>query len=697
MSFKEFKNIVPQVKLSSQPAGFLKFFVSLKNTEGKTFHLADPKATRALLACMDMEAVLNGAASHWGGPAGFAEIMSALQGLIFDIAEQKSLPWFDLFHVINDAGHCENGLYALKANYGFAGLKIEDLKNFRSLKSKLTGHGEAHLFPQGVYLSNGPLGSTLAQAQGLAMADKLLKNQRITVATLSDGACMEGEAKEALTAIPGFAKKNQINPFLLIISDNNTKLTGRIDKDSYSMEPFFKSLSTQGWKTHFIPQGNDLKTVFDSLSQAFKTIFNNPQQPLAFIFKTCKGFGVKKTMEDCSGGHGFPLKKPEDLPLFVEEIYGKDKTPKEILNWLEDIKSKHQNKALKPEEIKSTSLKKPVAQEKRAVISPVVKTDLKKVQVGVSKAFIEQKQQGIPLVSLSADLQGSTGLGPFRKTFPESSFDLGVAEANMISVAVGFSKQGFVPVVDTFSQFAVTKGALPLIMAALSQAPIMAVFSHAGFQDAADGASHQALSYFAKTCSLPHTKVYALSCATEAYHLVSQAVKEFYKEKKSGRVPKSSIFFLGREVFPDSFSASSYDLNTAQMLWDNSQDPSPVLIVTSGPLVNEALMAGEQLKAKAKGFVIINSPCVSDPDLKTISKWLKVCKGRLLTVEEHQIKGGMASQLVLALKEQGEAISLLKVLAVRGTFGRSAYKALDLYKHFGLDRDSIVKAVFRFF
>ena len=174
------------------------------------------------------------------------EIVSALYGLVFHRANKENRPYFDLFHLINDAGHCENGLYALKANYGLGGLRFVDLRGFRSLKSRLTGHGEAHLFPEGVYLSNGPLGSTLAQAEGLCMADKLSGLKRSTIVLMSDGACMEGEAKEAFSSIPGLLAKNKMNPFIVIVSDNNTKLSGRIDKDSFSLDPFFKSLEVFG-------------------------------------------------------------------------------------------------------------------------------------------------------------------------------------------------------------------------------------------------------------------------------------------------------------------------------------------------------------------------------------------------------------------------------------------------------------------
>src|SRR5678816_4658246 len=198
-------------KLAAAPAEPPKYSVTVKNARGAEVVLGDPRATRALVALMDLHAVNGGAASHWGGPAAFAEIMAAIHGIMFATTGQ---PWHEAYNFVNDAGHTENGVYALRANCGFDGMTFEDLKAFRSIKSKLTGHGESHLNPQGVLLSNGPLGSALPQAQGLAIGDKTAQRDRVTICTVSDGASMEGEAKEAFAAIPGLAAKDRLNPFV---------------------------------------------------------------------------------------------------------------------------------------------------------------------------------------------------------------------------------------------------------------------------------------------------------------------------------------------------------------------------------------------------------------------------------------------------------------------------------------------------
>ena len=274
--------------LAGNPSGSPIFSSTIRGVDGP-LNVVDPRATRAMVSLMDMNAVMGGAASHYGGPAAFAELMSALHGYVFWEANKNNKQWFDLFHLVNDAGHCENGLYALKANYNQADLTIESLKKFRSFGSPLTGHGEAHLFPQGVQISNGPLGSALPQAQGLAMAESLSKQNRVTITSISDGACMEGEAREALAAIPGLAKRQQMGPFVLVISDNNTKLSGRIDKESFSMAPTFASLKDLGWKVLDLQDGHNLQACFDAFVAAIAEVRQNPSQPIVIHARTIKG------------------------------------------------------------------------------------------------------------------------------------------------------------------------------------------------------------------------------------------------------------------------------------------------------------------------------------------------------------------------------------------------------------------------
>lgn len=650
-------------KLAPTPKQSPKYALTIKNNQGKEVVVADPRATRALVALMNQHATIGGAACHWGGPAAFAEIMSATHAIMF---ADQSKNWFEQFHFVNDAGHTENGVYALRANYGFDGLTFDDLRKFRSIESKLTGHGEGHLNPEGVLISNGPLGSGLPQAQGLAMADKILGNSRVTICTISDGGAMEGEARESFAAIPGLATKNKMNPFVMIISDNNTKLGGRIDQDSFSMTPTFEGLAPLGWNVVKVAEGHDLQKVYSTIESAIESAKKDPTKPVAIIFKTQKGYGVKSTVESASGGHGYPLSAYDDkFVAFVKEIYNGE-APAEFVNWAEEIMKQ-----------------KPAPKEAGA---PAAKTE--KVQDGFARAVIRAAKEGLPVFSISSDLQSSTGIKAFHKEFPDRYIDIGIAEANMVSSAIGLSKCGLIPIVDTFAQFGITKGNLPFIMAGLSEAPVIALFSHTGFQDAADGASHQATTYFAALSSIPHMNVVNCSSSSEAEALMYDCLVNFAKDREAGRVPNSTVFFLGRENHPVSYvDGMKYTWNKANILTEGSD----VTIVAAGPMVGKALAAQKLLADKGVKATVINNSFINHVDVETLKASLSKTKGKLITIEDHQVLGGMGSMILHALHTNGVEFKA-KTLGIGGEFGQSAYKADQLYARFDLSAEGIVKA-----
>lgn len=659
-------------RLAPTPTAAPKYSVVVKNNAGQPVTLADPRASRALVALMDMHAVNGGAASHWGGPAAFAEIMSAVHGLMFSV---QGRPWHEAFNFVNDAGHAENGVYAVRALYGFDGMTFEDLKGFRGIDSKLTGHGESHLNPEGVLLSNGPLGSAFPQAQGLAIGDHIAKRDRVTLCVISDGASMEGEAKEAYAAIPGLAAKGRLNPFVAIVSDNDTKLSGRITKDAFSMSPTFASLDALGWRVRHVGNGNDLQEVYLALELAIAEAKADPSSPVVVVARTIKGYGVKSTMENSAGGHGFPLANAEKIADFVKEIWGADQ-PDQFQTWAESLRSAWEQKEAAKKAKAASGAAAPAA----------VKTD--KVQAGLARGAIRAATEGLPVYSVSSDVQGSTGISAFQKSFPDRFIEVGIAEANMISVGAGLSKSGFIPVVDTFGQFGVTKGNLPLTMAALSQAPVIALFSHVGFQDAADGASHQATTYIAAVSAIPHTVVIAPSCATEAEALMYQAITRQAADRRAGKDGDSYIFFVGRENYPLTWiEGATYPWGRAQVL----REGRDVVLIGCGVLVSKAIDAGKLLEARGISATVISNPFVNQVDVATIGAAVSAAQGRVVTIEDHQVIGGMGAQVSHALSRAGVAHRMTS-LGIHGEFGQSAYLAEQLYEKHGLTAPKMVEA-----
>jgi transketolase len=657
--------------LAGTPSRPPKYAVTVRNAAGREVLVADPRAVRALVALMNVHAVQGGAACHWGGPAAFAEINAAIHAMLFGVPDR---PWFEAFNYVNDAGHAENGIYALRALYGFDGMTFESLKGFRSISSKFTGHGESHLNSEGVLLSNGPLSSAIPQAQGLAIADKLAGRDRVTIVVASDGAAMEGEAKEAFAAIPGLAAKGRVNPFVLVLSDNDTKLSGRITKDSFSMQPTLEAMDDLGWAVIKVANGHDLPAVFAAVEQGLARAQADPTRPVCLWVKTIKGYGIKATMENAAGGHGFPLANAEKIVDWVREIYSGETPPAEFLDWAQALRSEWEAGE--------------AAKKARAAVpaAPAVKKD--KVQTGLAKAAVRAAQEGLPVYSVSSDVPGSTGISLFQKTFPDWWLDVGIAEANMISVGAGLSKAGFIPIVDTFGQFGVTKGNLPLTMAALSQAPVIAMFSHIGLQDAADGASHQATTYLAAVSAIPHTVVIMPSCSDEAEALMYEAIRRFAADRAAGRDGESYIFFVGRESYPLRWvEGSTYPWGRAQVL----REGSDVALIGCGVLVNKAIEAGARLAAEGIRATVINNPFINRVDLATIGAAVQACQGRVVTIEDHQVTGGMGAQVAHALATAGIPHRMTS-LGIPGEFGQSAYVAEHLYEKFGLTADRLAAA-----
>jgi len=234
----------------------------------------------------------------------------------------------------------------------------------------------------------------------------------------------------------------------------------------------------------------------------------------------------------------------------------------------------------------------------------------------------------------------------------------------------------------------VTKGNLPLTMAALSQAPVIAVFSHVGFQDAADGASHQATTYFAAVSAIPHTVVVAPSCADEAEALMFEAIRRQVEERRAGRDGESVVFFVGREGYPVHWvEEATYAWGRAQIL----REGTDVVLVGCGPLLGRTIQAGELLAAEGVNAAVVSNPFINRVDMETLKPLVEACQGRVVTIEDHQLTGGMGSQIAHALSTAGVA-HRMRSLGIPGEFGQSAYLAEHLYQKYGMTAEGLKAA-----
>ena len=148
------------------------------------------------------------------------------------------------------------------------------------------------------------------------------------------------------------------------------------------------------------------------------------------------------------------------------------------------------------------------------------------------------------------------------------------------------------------------------------------------------------------------------------------------------------IFFFGRENHPAYFvKGFNYKWGAAQILIEGTDG----VIVAAGPMIPKALAAQELLKEQGKNLTVINSPFINRPDTKVIGELLRSNQSKLITLEDHQIIGGLGAQLIHALKIDGYSFKV-KSLGIPGKFGQSAYKADHLYDVYGLSPEGVVKA-----
>jgi transketolase len=129
----------------------------------------------------------------------------------------------------------------------------------------------------------------------------------------------------------------------MVISDNDTKLSGRITKDSFSMQPSFEAMDDLGWDVRKVDHGHDLQAVYLAVEKAVADTKANPAKPVCLWVKTIKGYGVKATVENAAGGHGFPLANGEKIVEFVDEIFS-GQTPTEFKDWAQALRTDWEQK-----------------------------------------------------------------------------------------------------------------------------------------------------------------------------------------------------------------------------------------------------------------------------------------------------------------------------------------------------------------
>lgn len=297
------------------------------------------------------------------------------------------------------------------------------------------------------------------------------------------------------------------------------------------------------------------------------------------------------------------------------------------------------------------------------------------------KALCELAKTHSDIVVLDADLAAATKTDIFKKEYPDRFFDCGIAEANMIGVAAGLAAAGKVPFAASFAMFA-TGRAYEQVRNSVGypHLNVKIAGSHAGISVGEDGATHQCCEDIALMRTIPGMVI--LNPA-DHYEMV-EAVKAAYAY--NGPV----YIRLGRLAIDSFNDPENYTFEMGKGI--TLHEGNDVTVIATGLVVYESLKAVRALEAQGLNVRLINMHTIKPIDKDIIIKAAKET-GRLITVEEHNIIGGLG-EAVCAVTSEYCPVSV-KRIGINDVYGHSG-PAVGLISEFGLDADSLAKKIAEF-
>ena len=288
------------------------------------------------------------------------------------------------------------------------------------------------------------------------------------------------------------------------------------------------------------------------------------------------------------------------------------------------------------------------------------------------KALGEENEK---VIVFDGDVASATYTQTFGKAFPDRFYEMGIAEANMAGVAAGMSEFGFIPFVSTFAVFG-TGRAYDRVRNTIAYGHynVKLAMTHAGITGGPDGGSHQAIEDLALMRVIPGMTVLC-PCDTAETH---QAVR------LAAEIEGPVYIRLSRMATPD-YPEHPFTLGGSHVV----REGKDAVIFTNGTMVSRSIDAAEILAAKGIDCAIVDLYSVKPIDEKRITEYAEKC-GRVITVEEHSVIGGLGDAVSMVL---GDVCVPMKRIGVQDKFGGSSKKPEELLAAYGLDGEGIAAQI----
>lgn len=305
--------------------------------------------------------------------------------------------------------------------------------------------------------------------------------------------------------------------------------------------------------------------------------------------------------------------------------------------------------------------------------------ELKLMRDGFGYGLLEAGEKDERIVVLTADLKESTRVNYFAEKFPNRFIEVGVAEQNLVTIASGMANYGKIPFCTSYAIFSPGRNWEQIrTTIGIDGYPVKIIGAQSGLNIGHYGVTHQALEDIALMRVIPNMNVIAPSDYNEAKKAtLSMAVddKPYYM-----RLPRIESPVYTTDKTPFMFGKAN--------VLTESKKPE-VIIIATGLMVYEALLAYKELERNGIETIVINVHTIKPLDTETIIRYAKLT-GAVVTIEEHQVIGGLGSAVSETLSKNFPVP--IEILGVQDRFGQSG-KPKELFKEYGLTKEDIAKAV----
>ena len=646
-----------------------------------------------VLRFLSADAVQKANSGHPGMPMGMAEIATALWSKHLR-HNPKNPTWFNRDRFVLSNGHGSMLLYSLLHLTGYD-LSINDIKDFRKLKSKTPGHPEYDI-DIGIETTTGPLGQGVANAVGMAVAEKILAAEfnkddikpidHFTYVFLGDGCLMEGISHEACS----FAGTHNLGKLICFYDQNGISIDGEIE--NWFTDDSVKRFESYGWQTICV-DGHDIEDIDGAIHKAKEEV----NKPTMIFCKTTIGYG-SPNKSGTADVHGAPLGdeelketrevlgwnyKPFEVPQEVYDFWNfKEEGASFNDSWnklLKDYEKKYPNDSLELHRRIDGHLPNNFQESYESFLNECNSNNLSMATRKASKACLDFFVKEMPEL-----IGGSADLTPSNNTFSSSSstfsnenasgnhINYGVREFGMSAIMNGMVLHGAIkPYGATFLVFTdYARNAVRL--SALMELPNIFVYTHDSVALGEDGPTHQPIEHMVTLRSTPNLNNWRPADLVETAVSWKSAVSSqktptclIYSRQGTSAIKRS----------PDQISM----IDMGGYLLEESDD-FDLTIVASGSEVQLALDAAKELKNDSINANVVSMPCLDiflDQDKEYQNKIINPEKPVLVVECAHP------NSWYRILNRNDKVIGI-------ETFGESA-PGSELLNHFGFNTDNVIK------